>query len=118
MGGAWPRGLRGKDGDWYGFARRLRVVIYNTKHVKEEEAPRFLRDLAAEKWKGRVGMARPEFGTTRGHMAAIHSLDDGKSLRTWLTKMKANDVRLFDGNASVARAVGRGEVWLGSDGFG
>lgn len=113
MARGWPIGLRGQAGDWYGFARRLRVVIYNTKHVAAEELPRFIRELGAEKWRGRVGMARPQFGTTRGHMAAIHSLDDGNALRTWLTRMKANDLRLFDGNASVARAAGSGEIWLG-----
>lgn len=110
--GGWPRELRAADGTWYGFARRLRVIIYNTKHVKADELPRHLRDLSNPAWKGRVGMARPQFGTTRGHMAAIHSLDDGRSLRTWLTAMVGNDLRLYDGNASVARAVGSGEMWL------
>lgn len=111
--GGWPASLRASDGTWYGFARRLRVVAFNTKVVKAEDAPRFIRDLARPEWKGRVAMARPAFGTTRGHMAAIHSLDDGTSLRAWLAAMKANDLRLYDGNASVVRAVGSGEVWLG-----
>lgn len=111
--GGWPRELRASDGTWYGFARRLRVIIYNTRYIQPDEVPVHLRDLTRPAWRGRVGMARPQFGTTRGHMAAIHSLDDGRSLRAWLAAMAGNDLRLYDGNASVARAVGSGEVWLG-----
>jgi iron(III) transport system substrate-binding protein len=110
--GGWPRELRGRDEQWYGFARRVRVVIYNTKFVKDEDVPRDLYALTSERFKDRIGMARPEFGTTRGHMAAIYSLGENV-LRNWLDSLAGNGLRLFNGNAAVARAVGNGEIWAG-----
>jgi iron(III) transport system substrate-binding protein len=58
-------------------------------------------------------MARPQFGTTRGQMAVMHAVDDGKMLREWLEGMAANDIRLFDGNAAVAKSVASGELYVG-----
>lgn len=112
LGEGWPRGLRASDATWYGFARRVRVLIYNTRFVAEDDVPRDLSYLADPRFKGRLALARPEFGTTRGHMAAIRTL--GRDVfRDWLEDLARNDVRLYDGNASVARAVGSGEVWIG-----
>ncbi len=113
--GGYPRALRGKNGDWYAMAMRRRVVIYNTKYVTVAEAPRHLRDLTEAKWKGRVGMARPQFGTTRGHMAELYGAggQDGAVFRGWLRALAGNDVRLMDGNATVARAVGSGTLYVG-----
>jgi iron(III) transport system substrate-binding protein len=113
MPGGWPSGLRAKEGTWYGFAQRARVVVYNTDRVKEEDVPRTLAALTDPKFKGRVGIARPRFGTTGGHMAAIAQIHGLDGLRTWLTALKDNGVRLYDGNASVMRAVANGEILVG-----
>lgn len=107
--GGWPAGLRPADRMWYGFAPRARVIIFNTKRVKPAGAPRALRDLALPAWKDRVAMARPQFGTTRGQMALLAHLYGGDALRAWLTAMKANGLKLYDGNSSVVRAVAFGE---------
>lgn len=111
--GGWPRHLRGKEELWYGFGSRARVFVYNTKLLKAEGAPRTLAGLADAKFKGRVGIARPQFGTTRGHMAAVYAAAGESGLRGWLETLKANQVRLLDGNASVVRAVGTGEIHVG-----
>lgn len=109
----WPGARGAGEGAWYGFSRRVRVIVYNTKHVQAGEQPPDWMGLAEAKWKGRVGMARPQFGTTRGHMAAVHAVDNGATLRRWLGALAANDLRLYDGNAGVARAVGSGELYVG-----
>lgn len=113
LGGAWPGTLRAKDGTWYGFASRGRVIVYNTNAVPREDVPRTLRDLLDPKWSGRVGMARPQFGTTRGHMSALVVMCGEEALRAWLEGMKANGARIYDGNAMVVQAIARGEIHVG-----
>lgn len=117
--GGWPAPWRGRsaiagdattEGVWYAFAFRTRQIVFNTKYVAAADAPRTLGDLTNPKFKGRVAMARPQFGTTRGHMAAISASPE---FRPWLSTLAANDLRIYDGNATVVRAVGNGEVWVG-----
>lgn len=111
--GGWPASLRGVDGTWYGFAERRRVLVYNTKKVEAGKAPKTLHDLTDPAWKGRVAIARPQFGTTRGHMARLVALWGEPEFEAWLRAMKAGGVRVLDGNAAVVRAVANGGAWVG-----
>ncbi|HLO39973.1 MAG TPA: extracellular solute-binding protein [Phycisphaerales bacterium] len=110
---AWPAEYKAADGTWHAIALRARAIAFNTKWVTQREAPRSLTDLLNPRWKGRVGLARPQFGTTRTHMAAILSLHGPDALRSWLEGLKANQVRLYDGNSAVARGLGMGEIDIG-----
>lgn len=58
-------------------------------------------------------MARPQFGTTRGHMAWLLASSGETAFRTWLTGIHANGVKLYDGNSAVVRAVSQGEIDVG-----
>jgi iron(III) transport system substrate-binding protein len=113
LAGPWPSHLRASDGTWYGFAQRARVIAYNTDLVRPEDAPRRLRDLVDPRWKGKVGIARPQFGTTRTHVAAIIALHGESAAREWLRALRDNNIRLYDGNASVVRALSQGEIHVG-----
>ncbi|HRQ73762.1 MAG TPA: extracellular solute-binding protein [Phycisphaerales bacterium] len=106
--GGWP--LVSNDGLWLGFASRARVIAYHTGRVREEDAPRTLRDLIDPRWRGRVGIARPEFGTTRGHFGALVEACGVEAFEAWLAAMKANGVRLYSGNASAVRGIADGEI--------
>jgi len=109
----WPAGLKSPENLWYGFARRSRVLVYNPDKVGLGQLPRTLDSLADPRFKGRVGLARPQFGTTGGQMAAICAVYGPDALRDWLRALKANDVKLYDGNMSVVRAVSTGEIFVG-----
>ena len=111
--GAWPSGLSAADRTWYGFALRTRALVCNTARVKPEDAPKGARELSDPKLNGRVGMARPQFGTTRGHIAFIFATCGEEAFRFWLTGLKGNGVRLYDGNSAVVRAVSQGEIDVG-----
>lgn len=111
--GGWPAELRGLDHDWYGLAPRPRVFAYHTGRVAAGDVPRTLADLTQGKFKGRVGMARPEFGTTRGHIDALRLVAGDAAVSAWLDAMKANDLRLYDGNSAVVRAIAHGEIDVG-----
>jgi iron(III) transport system substrate-binding protein len=108
IGADWPDRLIGPR--WTGFAQRARVIAYNTDKVSADDAPATLRELTDPVWKGRIGMARPQFGTTRGHLGALVVKWGPDGVERWLRAMEANNVRLYDGNASALRGVAQGEV--------
>ena len=108
-----PFPLVDPDGYWTGFSARMRVLAYNTKMVKAEDAPRSIFDLAESKWKGQVAMADPRFGSTSFHVAALYALAGDDKMDAFFKRLKANDVRIVDGNSVVRDLVARGEVKVG-----
>jgi len=111
--GGWPPHLRAPDRTWYGFAQRARVIAYNTNRVSKINAPTRLRDLTRSEWAGKVGIARPQFGTTRTHIGALVAMHGVDEARAWLEAMRANDVKIYDGNSSVVQALSVGEIEIG-----
>lgn len=111
--GGWPAHLRGVDLTWYGFAQRARVFVVNVNRVNDAQAPRTIFGLGDATFRNRVGIARPQFGTTRSHVAAILARYGEETTRAWLRSLKDNGVRLYDGNMTVVRAVAQGEIDLG-----
>lgn len=114
----WPARYTGRDHLWHGFARRARVIVFAPDRVAEDEIPSRWIDLIDPRWKGRIVMADPRFGTTRGHMGAMKLYwsrgGSDVSFDRFLEGLAANDVRvLTSGNAGVLRAVAGGEVDLG-----
>ena len=71
MEGRYPEAFRDKDGMWFGFAARARVIIVNRELVPQERLPTSIRDLADPSWKAQVGIAKPLFGTTATHAACL-----------------------------------------------
>lgn len=109
----WPGDLKADDATWYGFAQRARVIVYSTNRFTKATAPTRLRDMADPKHIGRIGMARPQFGTTRTHLAFLIATEGEEATRLWLANIVGNGVKLYDGNASVVRAVAYGEIDFG-----
>ena len=93
-----------------GFAR-LRCLC-TTRICDGSDVPRTLWDLA-DALRGRVGIARPQFGTTRGHVGALLAAEGEERFVEWLEAMKTNGVRVFDGNMTIVRAVGNGDIHIG-----
>jgi iron(III) transport system substrate-binding protein len=108
-----PPALVDPDGYWTGFSARIRVIAYNTKLVKPEEAPRSIFDLADPKWRGQVAMADPRFGSTSFHVAALYAMAGDEKMDDFFRRLKANGVRIVDGNSVVRDLVARGEVKVG-----
>ena len=111
--GGWPADLKATDGTWYAFAQRARVICYNPDLIEPEDVPTSIAELAFPRWKENVGLARPRFGTTRGHMAAICATDGPDALAAWLVAMRANSTLVFTANSDVARGVAFGRCPLG-----
>ncbi|HXG89240.1 MAG TPA: extracellular solute-binding protein [Vicinamibacterales bacterium] len=108
-----PAALVDPDGYWTGFSARIRVIAYNTTLVKPEAAPQSVFDLADPRWRGQVAIADPRFGSTSFHVAALYALAGDEKMDEFFRRLKANGVRVVDGNSVVRDLVARGEVKVG-----
>lgn len=108
-----PAALIDPEGYWTGFSARMRVIAYNTTTVTLADAPQSVFDLADTRWKGQVAMADPRFGSTSFHVAALYAVEGDEKMDDFFRRLKANDVRIVNGNSVVRDLVARGEVKVG-----
>lgn len=117
IGAEW----RDADQAWTGFGARARVIVYHKTRVKEP--PRTVAELADPKWKGRIAVANPLFGTTAAHAAALAQTRGEAAVLKLFASFRANEVRFVGGNSHVRDLVARGDcdagltdtddVWIG-----
>src|SRR5918994_6298397 len=108
-----PEALVDPEGFWTGFSARMRVIAYNTNAVTPDDAPQSIFELADPKWKGQVAMADPRFGSTSFHVAALYALAGDEKMDDFFRRLKANGVRIVDGNSVVRDLVARGDAKVG-----
>ena len=108
-----PDEFKAKDGTWYGFAARARILLVNTKLVAEADRPRSIMDLTDPKWRGKVGIAKPLAGTTATHATCLFLTWGDAKAKAYFTDLKNNGVHVLSGNKQVATAVGAGELAFG-----
>lgn len=109
----YPEAFRDKDGHWYGFAARARILLINTDLVSDKERPAGIIDLTDPRWKGRVGLAKPLFGTTATHAACLFASWGEQRAKRYFEALKANGAAVFSGNKQVAQAVSAGRIAVG-----
>ena len=109
----FPAWSKAKDRTWQAFAERARVLIVNTNLVQETERPKSLLDLTDPKWKGKVAIAKPQFGTTATQAACLFELLGPDAAKTFYRGLKANDVHVVPGNKQAATGVGEGKFAVG-----
>ena len=81
--------------------------------VVETDRPHGLADLLNPKWKGKIGIAKPLYGTTATHAACLFAVWGEEKARKFFQDLKANDVQILSGNKQVATAVGSGQIAFG-----
>ena len=109
----FPAWSKATDGTWQAFAERARVLIVNTNLVPAADRPRSMFDLLDPKWKGRIAMAKPLFGTTATHAACLFEVMGAEPAKAYFRQLKGNDVQLVPGNKQVARGVAEGTFAFG-----
>ena len=106
----WPSQYCDEQARWHGFALRCRVIAYNAGRVAAADAPRTLEDLLDARWKGRLVMANPQFGTTGGDIASWFAHYGPQRAREILQGLKANGVRIVEGNSTALRVAATGQA--------
>ena len=109
---AFPPQFRSTRGTWHGFAARARVLIVNTDLVGAEARPTSIHDLVDPKWKDKVGVAKPLFGTTASHAAVLFAHWGDERAKEYFTQLH-NNAQVLSGNKQVALAVARGQLAFG-----
>jgi iron(III) transport system substrate-binding protein len=110
---AFAEWTKAKDGTWQAFAGRARVLIVNTNLVPEAERPKGLLELTDPKWKGKVAIAKPQFGTTATQAACLFEVLGSDRAKAFYRGLKANDVRVVAGNKQTATGVSAGQFAVG-----
>ena len=108
-----PAAFKDPDGNWYGFAAHARILLVNTKSMSEAERPKGLADLVKPRWKGKIGIAKPLFGTTATQAACLFAAWGKEKAKAFFRGLKANEVQVFSGNKQVATAAGSGQIAFG-----
>lgn len=110
----FPPWTKAKDHTWQAFAARARVLLVNTKLIPNEaDRPRSLLDLADPRWKGKVAMAKPQFGTTATQAACLFDVLGPEKAKDFYRALKRNGVQIVAGNKQVAEGVGEGRFAVG-----
>lgn len=106
-----PR-FRDPEGRWVGTSGRARVLVYNTRSVREEELPERLAELSDPRWKGRVGWA-PGNASFQAHVSALRHLWGESETRAWLQAMQSLDPVVYPKNSPQVKAAAAGEISIG-----
>jgi len=111
------------EGYWRASGGRARVILVNKQRLKPDEYPASLQDLLAERYPGeQIAIARPLFGTTATHAAALAAVWGMEKTVDFFTRLRNRGVRVVEGNSVVRDLVAKGEVMFGltdtDDSFG
>jgi iron(III) transport system substrate-binding protein len=109
----YPSMYRAANGDWHGFAARARILIVNTDLIKPVDGPQSIEDLGNPKWRARVGIAKPLFGSTASHAACLFAAWGDQRAKAFFRRLKDNQIQVLGGNKQVAVEVGRGRLAFG-----
>jgi iron(III) transport system substrate-binding protein len=109
----YPASSKAKDHTWQAFAARARVLLVNTQHVPSTEYPRSIFDLTQPRWKGKVGMAKPQFGTTATQAACLFEVLGPEKAKQFYRDLRANEVQVVSGNKQAAEGASQGQFLVG-----
>jgi iron(III) transport system substrate-binding protein len=104
---------RSKNGTWYGFAARARILIVNKKLVDGHTPPSSIEDLADPQWNGKIGIAKPLFGTTSTQAACLFAVLGTEKAEDYFRRVKKNNAQVLGGNKRVAEMVAAGQLAFG-----
>jgi iron(III) transport system substrate-binding protein len=104
----FPASAMNSDHTWTAFAARARILLVNTDLLKEADRPTSLLDLTHERFRGKVAMAKPAFGTSATQAACLFDVLGADRAKQYYIDLHKNWVQIVGGNKDAAVAVGAG----------
>jgi iron(III) transport system substrate-binding protein len=108
-----PPTFKDPEGYWTGFSARCRVILCNTNLVKKGESPQSIFDLTDPRWKDKITISDPRFGTMSFQAAALFTILGDEKATKFFRDLKQNGVKVAPSNSDVRRLVENGEVTMG-----
>ena len=105
--GNFPAAAKIAEGRMYAITQVRESIVWNKTLVKDADAPKEWADLLDPKWKGKVALNTPWRSISVQQMFAYW---EDLGIKDAAERMKANEVRFFDGSSGVIQAVIRGDV--------
>jgi iron(III) transport system substrate-binding protein len=105
-----PNNLKDPGGAWTTVGVRIHAI---GTRPGQKQPPRSLDELAAPRYKGRIGISNPLFGTGTDCAAALGATRGIQATLKLYRKLMANGLRVLPGNSVVADGVARGELVAG-----
>ena len=103
-----------KGGTYYGWRASLCVIMYNTRSVRQAEAPTGWMDLLDAKWKGKIVIGHPNYsGIILTCVASLTRLFGGWD---YYQRLKANDPMIRQSANDPPTVVASGERVIGGNG--
>jgi iron(III) transport system substrate-binding protein len=109
----YPASAKAADHTWHAFAARARVLLVNTDLVPADQRPRSLLDLTDPRWKGKVALAKPQFGTTFTQAACLFEVLGPDKARAFYKGLRDVGAHVVPGNKQAAEGVGEGKFAVG-----
>ena len=104
-----PAELRDRDGNWFGFSTRARVIVYNKATVKPTDVPTY-ESLADPRLKGKVCTRSGSHPYMLSLVAAVAEHDGEAKAEAWAKGVVANFARKpAGGDTDQIKAVASGE---------
>ena len=108
-----PDEFKATDGAWTGVIGRARTIMYNTRLLTPEQAPKSVFELTDARWKDKVAVASIREGGVRLWLASL-ILQNGEDFAVkYVNDLKNNGVKVLANHTEGRKAVGRGEVPVG-----
>jgi len=110
---AIARRFHDRDGLWFGFAARARIIIVNAAHVPENLRPHSMWDLLDPCWKGKVALTRPSSGTALFHLLALQETLGAADTERFLEGLSKNDCKIAASDRRLAEMIANGDALVG-----
>jgi len=108
-----PEAFVDKDGKWFAFGGRARVLIYNKTLISREECPKTMEALAQGANVAKTGLAYPIFGTTATQAAVLYSFWGPAKAKAYYQDLQKNKISILDGNGVVKDYVSQKKLAMG-----